>query len=49
MKPGDGTTTNRSSPVQVTGLSDVTAIAAGYYHTLALPRGLFAMIETGAI
>lgn len=39
---GDGTTTNRSTPVQVLGhggvgyLTGVTAIAAGYDHTLAL-------------
>ena len=33
---GDGTTTNRSSPVQVAGLTNVIAIAAGGYHSLAL-------------
>jgi 6-phosphogluconolactonase (cycloisomerase 2 family)/alpha-tubulin suppressor-like RCC1 family protein/fibronectin type 3 domain-containing protein len=34
---GDGsTTTNRSTPVQASGLSGVTAIAAGAGHTLAL-------------
>jgi YVTN family beta-propeller protein len=34
---GDGTTTGRSTPVQVTGLSGVfTAVAAGYTHSLAL-------------
>ncbi len=33
---GDGTTTQRTTPVQVTGLNDVTAIAGGYYHTVAL-------------
>ena len=33
---GDGTTTNRLTPVQVSSLSGVTAIAAGVYHTLAL-------------
>ena len=33
---GDGTTTNRSSPVQVPGLTGVVAVAAGFAHTLAL-------------
>jgi len=33
---GDGTTTNRATPVQVIGLTGVTAIAAGGYHTVAL-------------
>ena len=33
---GDGTTTNRSTPVQISGLSDVTAIAGGWSHTIAL-------------
>ncbi len=33
---GDGTTTDRSSPVQVSGLKDVVAIAAGGRHSLAL-------------
>jgi len=32
---GDGTDTNRRTPVQVTGLSDVTTISAGYGHSLA--------------
>ena len=39
---GDGTTTDSSTPVQVLGpggsgyLTNITAIAAGYYHSLAL-------------
>ncbi|HEX8437973.1 MAG TPA: hypothetical protein VF697_22880 [Archangium sp.] len=33
---GDGTTTNRPAPVQVPGLSGVTAITAGGYHTVSL-------------
>lgn len=33
---GDGTTTNRSTPVQVSGLTGVTAIAAGSEHSLGL-------------
>jgi alpha-tubulin suppressor-like RCC1 family protein len=33
---GDGTTTDRFLPVPVSGLSEVTAIAAGEHHTLAL-------------
>ena len=33
---GDGTTMNRSSPVQVSSLANITAIAAGELHSLAL-------------
>jgi alpha-tubulin suppressor-like RCC1 family protein len=35
---GDGTTTQRTSPVQVSGLSDVIAIAGGYLHSVAIKR-----------
>ncbi len=33
---GDGTTTNRNTPVQVGGLTGVTAIAGGELHTIAI-------------
>ncbi len=33
---GDGTTTGRSTPVQVSGLSGVSGVAASYRHSLAL-------------
>lgn len=33
---GDGSTSNRSTPVQVQNLNDVKAISSGYYHSLAL-------------
>lgn len=33
---GDGTTVNRPTPVQVSGISDIIAIACGYGHTMAL-------------
>jgi len=33
---GDNTTTNHPTPVDVTGLSGVTALAGGFYHTCAL-------------
>ncbi len=33
---GDGTTTSRNAPVPVSGLTDVSAMAGGYFHTLAL-------------
>ena len=33
---GDGTTTNRTSPVAVSGLTEVVAVAAGNNHTVAL-------------
>ncbi len=33
---GDGSNTQRTSPVQVSALSDVVAVAAGQYHSLAV-------------
>lgn len=33
---GDGTTDNRYSPVQLTGLNNVIALAGGWFYTLAL-------------
>jgi alpha-tubulin suppressor-like RCC1 family protein len=33
---GDGTTTNKLSPVQVSGLTGIIDIQAGWYHSLAL-------------
>ncbi len=33
---GDGTTTDRHTPVQVNGLSGVTAIAGGWHYTIAM-------------
>ncbi|MBI3354699.1 MAG: RCC1 repeat- and reductase domain-containing protein [Nitrospirae bacterium] len=33
---GDGTVVNRYTPVQVSGLTGVVAIDAGFYHTLAI-------------
>jgi hypothetical protein len=33
---GDGTTTHRSTPVQVSGLSGIVAVSAAYGHSLAL-------------
>jgi alpha-tubulin suppressor-like RCC1 family protein len=35
-QPGDGTTTDRSTPVQVQNLSGVRAVAGGAWHSLAL-------------
>lgn len=35
-KLGDGTTDDRSKPVRVPGVSDVTEVAAGFHHSLAL-------------
>ena len=36
---GDGTTTNLSTPVRVTDLTNGTAVSAGYYHSMALKSG----------
>ena len=33
---GDGTTTDRTTPVQVSGISGAVAVAAGYRHSLAV-------------
>jgi alpha-tubulin suppressor-like RCC1 family protein len=33
---GDGTTTQRNSPVQVSGLPDVVNVGGGYYHSIGL-------------
>ncbi len=33
---GDGTTTQRTTPVQVGGVSSAVSVGAGYFHTLAL-------------
>jgi alpha-tubulin suppressor-like RCC1 family protein len=33
---GDGTTASRSTPVKITGVSNVKAVAAGYDHTVVL-------------
>ena len=38
LEVGDGTTTDRSTPVQVRGMADVVAIAGGEWHTVALRR-----------
>jgi alpha-tubulin suppressor-like RCC1 family protein len=35
---GDGTTEDRLVPVQVSGLTDVISISAGWYHSLALKQ-----------
>jgi alpha-tubulin suppressor-like RCC1 family protein len=36
---GEGTTTNRSSPVSPPALSNLTAIAGGGFHSLAIQAG----------
>jgi alpha-tubulin suppressor-like RCC1 family protein len=33
---GDGTTTPRPTPAQISGISGVVAVSAGYYHSVAL-------------
>ncbi|GDX40608.1 hypothetical protein LBMAG21_09000 [Armatimonadota bacterium] len=35
---GDGTTTDRNTPVQVSGLTGVTQVVGGSYHSLSLSR-----------
>ncbi|NOK38262.1 kelch-like protein [Corallococcus exercitus] len=35
---GDGTSTDRSTPVQVQGLTGIKALTAGHYHSLALKQ-----------
>ncbi len=43
---GDGTNTDRKTPGQVSGLTNVTAVAAGYKHSLMMPaRKSVAYIE----
>ncbi|KKK70867.1 hypothetical protein LCGC14_2919660 [marine sediment metagenome] len=41
---GDGTTTDRTTPVAVSGLSGMTAIAGGGYHSLGLKGCLYKLI-----
>jgi alpha-tubulin suppressor-like RCC1 family protein len=36
---GDGTRDQRNTPVPVLGLQEATAVAAGFYHTLAVLKG----------
>ena len=36
---GNGTATNSTAPVQVTGLTGVMAVAGGGYHSLAVKNG----------
>ena len=38
-KLGDGTTTDRTTPVDVSGISTATSIALGYHHSCALLTG----------
>jgi alpha-tubulin suppressor-like RCC1 family protein len=44
---GDGTTADRSTPMQVPGLTNIIRIAAGYGHSLAL--GADGVVWVGAV
>jgi hypothetical protein len=41
---GDGTTTHRNTPVQISGLQYITALAAGAYHNLAATAGSWTIL-----
>ena len=42
---GDNTTTQRKSPIQVSGLNGVVAVAAGDYHSMAITWTLRTSLE----